>query len=60
MSAIEKVLYTAKTHTTGEPDGAAHSSDGRPEVTPSSPGTAVTGFNTEYLIPNRFEGLLFE
>jgi uncharacterized membrane protein YkgB len=48
MDAIEKVLYTAKTHTTGDREDAARSADG-PEVTPSSPGAARTGFNPEQL-----------
>ena len=50
MSRIEKVLYTAKTHTTGgrEP-GASRSSDGRLDVKLSSPGTAGAGTNPEQL-----------
>src|SRR5688572_27446622 len=39
MKAIEKGLDTAKTHTTG----------GRTDATPSSPGAAGTGFNPEQL-----------
>lgn len=49
MSQIEKVLYTAKTHTTGGKDGAAHSSDGRLEVKLSSPGISGSGTNPEQL-----------
>jgi osmotically inducible protein OsmC len=49
MTQIEKVLYTAKTHTTGGRDGASRSSDGRLEVKLSSPGTAGTGINPEQL-----------
>src|ERR671912_1938576 len=49
MSAIEKVLYTAKTHTTGGRDGASRSSDGRLDVKLSSPGAAGTGTNPEQL-----------
>ncbi len=49
MTQIEKVLYTAKTHTTGGRDGASRSSDGRLEVKLSSPGTAGTGTNPEQL-----------
>ena len=49
MTTIEKVLYTAKTHTTGGRDGAARSSDGRLDVKLSSPGTAGTGTNPEQL-----------
>ena len=48
MSQLEKVLYTAKTHTTGGRDGAARSSDGRLEVKLSSPGTGG-GTNPEQL-----------
>lgn len=49
MSASNKVLYTAQTHTTGGRDGAAKSSDGRLEVGLSSPGTRGTGTNPEQL-----------
>src|SRR5205814_3484165 len=49
MTAIEKVLYTAKTHTTGGRDGASRTSDGRLDVKLSSPGTAGTGTNPEQL-----------
>lgn len=45
----EKILYTAKTHTTGGRDGAAQSSDGRLNVTLSTPGTSGTGTNPEQL-----------
>ena len=44
-----QVLHTAKTHTTGGRDGASHSSDGRPDVLLSSPGTAGAGTNPEQL-----------
>ncbi|MCY7317293.1 MAG: organic hydroperoxide resistance protein [Ramlibacter sp.] len=46
---LEKVLYTAKAHTTGGRDGAARSDDGRLDVKLSSPGTAGTGTNPEQL-----------
>jgi len=49
MIAVEKVLYTAKTHTTGGRDGASQSSDGRLEVKLSSPGGPGTGTNPEQL-----------
>ena len=49
MNAIDKVLYTAKTHTTGGRDGASHSSDGRLDVKLSSPGTSGSGTNPEQL-----------
>jgi Ohr subfamily peroxiredoxin len=46
---LEKVLYTAHTHTTGGRDGQAQSDDGRLNITLSSPGTAGTGTNPEQL-----------
>ena len=49
MTTLEKVLYTAKAHTTGGRDGASKTSDGRLDVTLSSPGTAGTGTNPEQL-----------
>lgn len=44
-----KVLYTAKTHTSGGRDGSSRSSDGRLDVNLSSPGSAGTGTNPEQL-----------
>jgi len=49
MNQLDKVLYTAKTHTTGGRDGAARSSDGRLDVKLSSPGTSGSGTNPEQL-----------
>ena len=49
MSTIEKVLYTAQTHTTGGRDGASRTSDGRLDVKLSTPGTAGGGTNPEQL-----------
>ena len=50
ITPIEKVLYTAKAHTTGGRDGgASRSSDGRLEVKLSVPGTPGTGTNPEQL-----------
>jgi lipoyl-dependent peroxiredoxin len=49
MTQLNKVLYTAKTHTTGGRDGASRTSDGRLDVKLSSPGTAGTGTNPEQL-----------
>ena len=46
---LDKVLYTAKAHTTGGRDGAARTDDGRLDVKLSSPGTAGTGTNPEQL-----------
>jgi Ohr subfamily peroxiredoxin len=49
MNAIEKVLYTAQTHTTGGRDGSSRTADGRLDVKLSTPGTAGTGTNPEQL-----------
>lgn len=50
MSQIEKVLYTGKTHvSSGGRDGTAQSSDGRLDITLSSPGSAGKGTNPEQL-----------
>jgi Ohr subfamily peroxiredoxin len=49
MSQTEKVLYTAKTHTTGGRDGAARSDDGRLDIKLSPPGSAGAGTNPEQL-----------
>jgi len=46
---IEKVLYTAKTHTTGGREGESRSSDGRLDIKLSSPGTTGVGTNPEQL-----------
>ena len=49
MTTLDKVLYTARAHTTGGRDGASRSDDGRLEVKLSSPGTSGTGTNPEQL-----------
>jgi Ohr subfamily peroxiredoxin len=49
MNRLEKVLYTAKAHTTGGRTGMSRSSDGRLEVRLSRPGTPGTGTNPEQL-----------
>ncbi|MCE9547544.1 MAG: organic hydroperoxide resistance protein [Planctomycetia bacterium] len=49
MTPLEKVLYTAKTHTTGGRDGASRTSDGRLDVKLSSPGAPGNGTNPEQL-----------
>jgi Ohr subfamily peroxiredoxin len=50
ITPIEKVLYTAKAHTTGGRDGgASRTSDGRLDVKLSVPGTPGTGTNPEQL-----------
>lgn len=50
MTQLEKVLYTAKVHTTGGRDhGVARSDDGRLDVRLSTPGVLGTGTNPEQL-----------
>lgn len=50
MTPAEKVLYTAKTHTTGGRDGgSSRSSDGRLDIKLSVPGTPGSGTNPEQL-----------
>jgi Ohr subfamily peroxiredoxin len=49
MTPIDKVLYTARAHTTGGRDGASRTSDGRLDVKLSTPGTAGGGTNPEQL-----------
>jgi lipoyl-dependent peroxiredoxin len=49
MPQIGKVLYTAKTRTTGGRDGASRSSDGRLDIIFSTPGSARIGANPEQL-----------
>jgi Ohr subfamily peroxiredoxin len=45
----EKVIYTAKTHTTGGREGEARSTDGRLDVKLSVPGSTGNGSNPEQL-----------
>jgi lipoyl-dependent peroxiredoxin len=49
MTRIEKVLYTAKTHTTGGRSGASRSSDGQLDIKLSPPGSNRAGTNPEQL-----------
>ena len=49
MTKIEKVLYTAKAHTTGGRDGASHRPDGRLDLQLSTPGSSGAGTNPEQL-----------
>jgi lipoyl-dependent peroxiredoxin len=46
---MEKVLYTARTHTVGGRDGVSRSTDGRLDVQLSAPGSAGSGTNPEQL-----------
>ncbi len=50
MTQLEKVVYTAKAHTTGGRDGgASRTDDGRLDIKLSSPGAAGSGTNPEQL-----------
>jgi osmotically inducible protein OsmC len=50
MTQVEKVVYTARVHTTGGRDGgASRSDDGRLDIRHSSHGTPGTGTNPEQL-----------
>jgi osmotically inducible protein OsmC len=49
MTKLDKVLYSARTHTTGGRDGASQSSDGRLDIKLSSPGAPGSGTNPEQL-----------
>jgi lipoyl-dependent peroxiredoxin len=50
MAQIGKVVYTAKTHTTGgRANGASRSSDGSLDIRLSTPGSARIGTNPEQL-----------
>jgi lipoyl-dependent peroxiredoxin len=49
MAQFEKVVYTAKAHTTGGRDGSSRTSDGRLDVKLSMPGAPGNGTNPEEL-----------
>ncbi|GAB2487968.1 MAG: organic hydroperoxide resistance protein [Comamonas sp.] len=49
MASLDKVLYTARAHTTGGRDGASRTDDGRLDIALSSPGGAGQGTNPEQL-----------
>ena len=49
MGRPEKIIYTAKVHTTGGRVGASRSDDGRLDVKLARPGTAGAGTNPEQL-----------
>jgi lipoyl-dependent peroxiredoxin len=49
MTTLEKVLYTAKAHTTGGREGASKTDDGRLDIKLSPPGQPGTGTNPEQL-----------
>jgi osmotically inducible protein OsmC len=49
MFPLDKVLYTARTHTQGGREGSARSSDGRLDVHLTTPGSTGDGTNPEQL-----------
>ncbi|KAF1043898.1 organic hydroperoxide resistance protein [Xylophilus sp.] len=49
MAHLEKVFYTARTHTVGGRDGASRSDDGRLDIQLSPPGASGAGTNPEQL-----------
>jgi len=49
MTQLEKVLYTARAHTTGGREGASRTDDGRLDIKLSSPGKEGGGTNPEQL-----------
>lgn len=57
MNALQKVLYTAKSHTTGGREGSSASDDGLLKVTltpPKAMGGAGTGTNPEQLFASGY------
>jgi organic hydroperoxide reductase OsmC/OhrA len=50
INAIDTVLYTGKTHTTGGRDGQARSTDERLDIRLSPPGSSGAGTNPEQLL----------
>ena len=57
MTKIEKVVYTAKTHTMGGREGGtSRTDDGRLDVKLSVPGTPGTGTNPEQLFAAGWSG----
>lgn len=49
LTQLEKVIYTAKAHTTGGRDGSSRSDDGRLDIKLSPPGMGGSGTNPEQL-----------
>ena len=49
MTSLDKVLYTAKAHTTGGREGLSQTDDGRLSVTLTPPGASGNGTNPEQL-----------
>jgi Ohr subfamily peroxiredoxin len=49
MTLVDKVLYTAKAHTSGGREGTSQTDDARLSVVLANPGTSTTGTNPEQL-----------
>lgn len=49
MTQLEKVVYTAKAHSTGGREGTSRTDDGRLDIKLSAPGSAGGGTNPEQL-----------
>ncbi len=49
MTKLDKVMYTAKAHTTGGRDGASRTEDGRLDIKLTPPGQPGNGTNPEQL-----------
>jgi Ohr subfamily peroxiredoxin len=49
MASLDKVLYTARAHTTGGRDGQSRTDDGRLDVRMTPPGAPGNGTNPEQL-----------
>jgi Ohr subfamily peroxiredoxin len=60
MVRLDKVLYTARTHTTGGRDGASRSSDGRLDIQLSSPAGPGSGTNPEQLFASGWSASFIE
>ena len=54
MASLDKVLYTARAHTTGGRDGASRSDDGRLDIKLSPPGQPGNGTNPEQLFASGY------
>lgn len=54
MTQLDKVLYTARAHTTGGRDGASRTDDGRLDVKLSPPGMGGSGTNPEQLFASGY------
>jgi len=58
MTIEQKVMYTAKTHTTGGRAGTSRSDDGRLDIRLSIPGASGNGTKPRAVVRRRLVGLL--